>query len=480
MWVLCCPTLCRFARGEIKIHLLNQIAVNALFLSEDPYGNYVVQHVIDGKKPHACAILIQNLQGYFVSLSMNKYGSNVVEKCLNELSKDQSKGIIIEIMTSRDFLTVLQDPFGNFVAQTALLRSQDMGQLHDTLVDLILRHYPFLNSHPHGKRVLARARDFKNNNLSLRRPTSGSKFESQSIYFGEGVINCAISRHVKIHSNTFSVSIFRKSYIRCEFFLFLNALNNPLGRDLFYATEPLGRLLILEWVVVPQLGAQGHILARAGFGVRDERYHFPCRVLGFGNKVGMIVWAFWSPRRVGDSTHSSATQCYGLETSPPPLDPFSSDVYEKCYDWFGAPKLFYGTTNAMAVAYWIWIQDWEWRLPNLAIDPYYRVGLVAQWMAKDARSWCDQRESHFHDLAENNKMRRDLNKPLLRLEKIKVSETRFPRVSATGQQQEFATVLEEKDTELGSLQGGGGSSGVLGGTIGSSSQSGCTWAWYHN
>ncbi|KAK6946026.1 Pumilio RNA-binding repeat [Dillenia turbinata] len=156
------------AQGDTKSHLLNQIAANALFLSENPYGNYVVQYVIDGKIPHACATLIQNLQGYFVSLSMNKYGSNVVEKCLKELSNDQSVGIIIEIMTSRDFLTVLQDPYGNFVAQTALRRSQDIGQVHDTLVELILRHYPFLNSHPHGKRVLARARDFKNNNRPFK------------------------------------------------------------------------------------------------------------------------------------------------------------------------------------------------------------------------------------------------------------------------------------------------------------------------
>lgn len=52
---------------------------------------------------------------------MNKYGSNVVEKCLREASEDHLSQIINELVDSKDFLMVLQDPYGNYVAQSALV-----------------------------------------------------------------------------------------------------------------------------------------------------------------------------------------------------------------------------------------------------------------------------------------------------------------------------------------------------------------------
>ncbi|XVF67484.1 hypothetical protein PTKIN_Ptkin10aG0125100 [Pterospermum kingtungense] len=149
------------AKAEDKEHLLAEITTNALVLSENPFGNYVVQYVIrEMNQPHVTSNIIVQLGGCYSSLSMSKYGSNVVERCLNHAGEEFRARIIAEIMHDPDFLKVLQDPYGNYVVQSALHVSK--GDLHNALVAFIQHHYPFLHSHPFGNKVLARTKWRKN------------------------------------------------------------------------------------------------------------------------------------------------------------------------------------------------------------------------------------------------------------------------------------------------------------------------------
>ncbi|CAN6806794.1 unnamed protein product [Brassica oleracea] len=62
--------------------LLDVVARNALFLSNDPWGNFVVQHMLklyDLPCTHNMAV---SLRGHCVDLSFKKYGSYIVEKPL--------------------------------------------------------------------------------------------------------------------------------------------------------------------------------------------------------------------------------------------------------------------------------------------------------------------------------------------------------------------------------------------------------------
>ncbi|KAL6545911.1 hypothetical protein OROGR_009785 [Orobanche gracilis] len=145
--------------GESRDRLIAQIISNALVLSEHPYGNYVVQYILGFKIVQVTLDIMAQLSGNYVSLSMNKYGSNVVEQCLKQSEGDEALPIIEELIHSPNFLRVLQDPYGNYVAQSALMVSK--GEAQHTMVRLVLVNYPFLHSHPHGKRVLARTRGIK-------------------------------------------------------------------------------------------------------------------------------------------------------------------------------------------------------------------------------------------------------------------------------------------------------------------------------
>lgn len=63
-----------------KIQLVREITYNALTLVQDPYGNYVVQYVLDLADSHFTDDLIRRFIGNVCALSVKKVSSNVMEK----------------------------------------------------------------------------------------------------------------------------------------------------------------------------------------------------------------------------------------------------------------------------------------------------------------------------------------------------------------------------------------------------------------
>ncbi|KAA8538060.1 hypothetical protein F0562_027360 [Nyssa sinensis] len=109
--------------GKHREKLAAEIAANALLLAQDAFGNYVIQYIIELNIPSAIACLITQFEGHYVYLSMQKFGSHVVEKCLKCLEESQSR-IIHELLSVPHFEQLLQDPFANYVIQSALRITQ--------------------------------------------------------------------------------------------------------------------------------------------------------------------------------------------------------------------------------------------------------------------------------------------------------------------------------------------------------------------
>jgi hypothetical protein len=70
------------------VQLINEIIKNALTLVQDPYGNYVVQYVLDLPFPNLVEALVHSFLGHLKQLATQKFSSNVIEKVhsLNETS----------------------------------------------------------------------------------------------------------------------------------------------------------------------------------------------------------------------------------------------------------------------------------------------------------------------------------------------------------------------------------------------------------
>ncbi|KAJ4967198.1 hypothetical protein NE237_019047 [Protea cynaroides] len=144
----------RHAQGEPRERLFSEITANALVLAQDPYGNYVVQYILGLKIPHVMAAVLRQLKGNYLSLSLQKFSSHVVEKCLKESAEEQATRIIKELLSSSKFVGLLENAYGNYVVQSALLVSK--GDTYKSIVQLVQRYGPSIRSNPYGKRILDR------------------------------------------------------------------------------------------------------------------------------------------------------------------------------------------------------------------------------------------------------------------------------------------------------------------------------------
>ena len=143
------------AIDEQRRPLVLEIASQALVLSQDPFGNYVVQYILDLGLSWANGEVMTQLLGNYAELSMQKFSSNVVEKCLKlaDASLEKNRNTVVrEIMQSPLLDRLLMDPYGNYVVQSTLTVTK--GVLHTELVERIRPHLPLIKNSPFGKRIL--------------------------------------------------------------------------------------------------------------------------------------------------------------------------------------------------------------------------------------------------------------------------------------------------------------------------------------
>ncbi|XP_027907785.1 pumilio homolog 12-like [Vigna unguiculata] len=148
------------AKDNNMKRLIEEIVSHASLLTEHPFGNYAVQHVVKMKIPRVNAEIMLQLQGRYAQLSMNKHASNVVEHLLEFSEEKDAANIIQELMYTQNFLRIMQDPYGNYVVQRALQNCK--GGVYKMLSAIVLLNYPHLHTHPYGKRVLTFVQRRKN------------------------------------------------------------------------------------------------------------------------------------------------------------------------------------------------------------------------------------------------------------------------------------------------------------------------------
>ncbi|KZV35323.1 hypothetical protein F511_40692 [Dorcoceras hygrometricum] len=136
--------------------LLETIAGNAKFLSNDPYGNYVVQQAMVYGDDRLMAMIFQSLCGHFTQLSQEKGGSHVVEKCVN--SSRVGTEIIVEeiLLTPSAPFRLSRHQYGNYVIQAALknLKIQENETLYLLLAQALEPHFPELQCNAGGREIV--------------------------------------------------------------------------------------------------------------------------------------------------------------------------------------------------------------------------------------------------------------------------------------------------------------------------------------
>lgn len=134
-----------------RIQLVNEITYNALTLVQDPYGNYVVQYILDLNDNRFSDAVIRQFTGNVCALSVQKFSSNVIEKCIRVAEHSTRKLLIGELLNRTRLEKLLRDSYGNYCVQTALDYADPAQRA--LLVEGIRPVLPLIRNTPYGKRI---------------------------------------------------------------------------------------------------------------------------------------------------------------------------------------------------------------------------------------------------------------------------------------------------------------------------------------
>jgi hypothetical protein len=103
-----------------RAYLVRCIVDKSLELMQDAYGNYVVQYVLDVCADEDIQAVCESVVGRVNLLAIQKFSSNVMEKCLERCNDRIKEHYLHEISDPERIRELMMDPFGNYVVQRGL------------------------------------------------------------------------------------------------------------------------------------------------------------------------------------------------------------------------------------------------------------------------------------------------------------------------------------------------------------------------
>jgi hypothetical protein len=131
--------------SSARSNLVHRIVEKSLELMQDAYGNYVVQYVLDVCSDEDVHAVCESVVGKVTLLAIQKFSSNVMEKCLERCTDKVREHYLTELSDSDRIRELMMDPFGNYVIQRALAVST-----HAQAVQLVEAMKPHLFSSTGG------------------------------------------------------------------------------------------------------------------------------------------------------------------------------------------------------------------------------------------------------------------------------------------------------------------------------------------
>jgi hypothetical protein len=106
--------------SKARSRLVHRIVDKSLELMQDAYGNYVVQYVLDVCSDEDVHAVCESVVGKVNLLAIQKFSSNVMEKCLERCTDRVKEHYMAELSEGERIRELMMDPFGNYVVQRAL------------------------------------------------------------------------------------------------------------------------------------------------------------------------------------------------------------------------------------------------------------------------------------------------------------------------------------------------------------------------
>jgi len=142
------------ATATQRTSLIQETIKNATKMCKDPFGNYVVQYVMERCSPEELESMLSKLRGRLDDFSMQKFSSNVVEKALQLAPRHTRRSMIEELLNPEIVQFLMRDQFANYVLQRIVLLAESAEDVM-LVVQAILPHVKdVMLTHPSSIRRL--------------------------------------------------------------------------------------------------------------------------------------------------------------------------------------------------------------------------------------------------------------------------------------------------------------------------------------
>ena len=84
-------------------------------LSNNPYGNYLIQYILQIWKNYEIKDIHNLIIDNAYLMVQQRYASNVIEKCFSIFDDEKRKRMIINICLGVDILTIIKNQYGHYV-----------------------------------------------------------------------------------------------------------------------------------------------------------------------------------------------------------------------------------------------------------------------------------------------------------------------------------------------------------------------------
>lgn len=154
---------CRFLQKQLDLDEKNTTPIfeetksHVVELMIDPFGNYLVQKLLEKVNSEERTTLVKNASSEFVSIALDPHGTRALQKLVERIDSQEEAKIIVEALTA-DVVLLSRDLNGNHVIQKCLQRltSDDSQFIFDAANEKCLE----IATHRHGCCVLQRCLDF--------------------------------------------------------------------------------------------------------------------------------------------------------------------------------------------------------------------------------------------------------------------------------------------------------------------------------
>lgn len=174
---------CRFLQKKLDLDasiadvVFNKIFKNLIDLIIDPFGNYLIQKLIDHLSTYQKDMMIEKIHGYLFLISINQYGTRSLQKIIDRISNTYQIDLVVKGLQSNDVINVrvednnivklIKDLNGNHVIQKCIFKFPP--EKFQFLIDSICldNNIVRISTHKHGCCVLQKLLNNANFNQIL-------------------------------------------------------------------------------------------------------------------------------------------------------------------------------------------------------------------------------------------------------------------------------------------------------------------------